>query len=746
LQASSEAFESWPDRAFRRALEEAAGCGVAVAGPDGRQLYVSAEFCRMVGWHESELLARLPPFLYWPPEGHDRIWAAFAAVLRGEAPPEGFELRFQRRGGERFDVLVRTSALRGESGQTFGWLASVTDICERKRAAEALRQSEERYRTIVETANEGVWLIDAAGRTVYSNHRLTEMLGYSPEELRALTPLDCCFPDDIDATRERIAANITGRREQFDQRFRRKDGSEVRVLGSTSPMRDARERIVGALGLFSDVTDRQRAEKAAQRLAAIVESSDDAIISKALDGAIQSWNTAAERIYGYPAEEAIGRSMTMLLPPDRPDEESAILDRLRRGERVEHFETMRRRKDGRIIHVSTTISPIRGKAGRVIGASSVTRDITERKVFEEQLQETQKLESLGVLAGGVAHDFNNLLVGILGNASLALDSAPPGSPARPLLEGVVQAGERAAALTGQLLDYSGRGRFLVQPLDLSLLVREIVALIHTSISKNVRLELALGEGLPAVEADTAQMQQLVMNLVINAAEAVGDCAGLVRVRTSFEESEGARQVRLEVEDDGCGMDEATRERIFDPFFTTKLTGRGLGLSAALGIVRSHGGTIQVDTAPGRGSRFTVWLPAAGAAAAPLRPAAAAGYHASGTVLVIDDESIVRETARLALESFGYTVVVAADGYAALDRLRTTPEISLVLLDLTMPVMSGEETLLELRRLRPGVPVILSSGFSEMDAIRRFEGLGLAGFLQKPYTADRLAEKIKAAAA
>ncbi len=868
---------------------------------------MSQAFCDLVGWTREELEGAEPPFVYWPPEHLSEIEEAFRATLEGQAPRDGFQLRLQRRSGERFDALIRVAALTGPRSEALGWLAFVTDITarkraerrgeaehevgrilsrsanlseaapllleamcryldwdvaafwctgedtgplrlvdvwsrsgsnvdaltrgfvfergqglpglvwasgdalwisdlhrdgrflrypaaqgmrsallfpvsvgsevegvvelftdqarqtdsemlataaalgrqigqfvERRRAQAALRQSAERYRSMVETANEGIWLIDLAGRTVYCNERMSEMLGYSPAEMKEFSPLDCCFPEDVETTRQRILANLAGLREQFDARFRRQDGAELLVMASTSPLRDVEGRISGAFGLFSDVTDRKRAEAAARLLAAIVESSEDAIISKTLDGIIQSWNPAAERIYGYSAAEAVGRSITILLPPDRPDEETGILERMRRGERMEHFETSRMRKDGRIIQVSMTVSPIFDRSGRIIGISNVTRDITERRLFQEQLRETQKLESLGVLAGGVAHDFNNLLVGILGNASLAMDTVPPDSPAWPLLEGVVQASERAAALTGQLLAYSGKGKFVIQPVDLSALVRDIVALLRTSIPRNVELVLDLSESLPMIDADVSQIQQLIMNLVINAAEAVGESRGSVTVRTSSEENASGPLVRLEVEDDGCGMDEATRERIFEPFFTTKFTGRGLGLAAALGIVRGHNGRISVETAPGRGSRFTILLSGGQGIPATTGAVERRDCRGSGVVLVIDDERVVREMARLALERFGYRVVVAADGRAGLDRLRETPEISLVLLDLTMPVMSGEETLREIKQLRPDLPIVLSSGYTEAEALRRFEGMGLAGFLQKPYTAERLAQKVNLA--
>ncbi|MDQ2898294.1 MAG: response regulator [Acidobacteriota bacterium] len=384
----------------------------------------------------------------------------------------------------------------------------------------------------------------------------------------------------------------------------------------------------------------------------------------------------------------------------------------------------------------------------------------ERVHFESQLQQTQKLESIGLLAGGVAHDFNNLLTGILGNSSLALDSMPRSSPARQMLEDVVQASQRAAGLTRQLLAYAGKGRFVVEPVDISDLVQEISSLIQTSISRNVQLRLDLQRKLPCVMADSTQIQQLIMNLVINGAEAIGEEKnGTVLVTTSVQEVDDiyisrnfpadgiqpGKYVALEVHDSGSGMDEATQAKIFDPFFTTKFTGRGLGLSATQGIVRGHKGAIRVYSTPGQGSTFKVLFPAT-----PDEPARAPSADRArnltgdGLILVVDDEDVVRRIAKTALERYGYTVIVAENGREAVTLFQErSGEISLVLLDMTMPVMGGEQALRHLREIAPGCRVILSSGYNEVEAIRRFTGKNLGGFIQKPYTAAQLAEKVRA---
>jgi signal transduction histidine kinase len=377
---------------------------------------------------------------------------------------------------------------------------------------------------------------------------------------------------------------------------------------------------------------------------------------------------------------------------------------------------------------------------------------------EERLRQAQKMESIGILAGGVAHDFNNLLVGVVGNASLAKEMLPPDNPIVELLEGVMKTGEQAAHLTRQMLAYAGKGALVVERLRLSALIPEMNRLVRPLISKKIALRLDLDDDSPPIEADRGQIQQVFMNLALNAAEAMDGGEGLITVKTGVENVDEryiqshpeAAELRpgeyafLEVCDNGCGMDDATRARIFDPFFSTKFTGRGLGLAAVAGIVRSHKGAIAASSAPGQGSCFRVLFPAATRAAGePADPAHTAPLQGSGVVLVVDDEPIVREMAKRALERHGYTVLAADSGLAAIDVLKRHPGgVALVILDLSMPHMDGEEALPELRKIRPGVKVVVSSGYSEAETMSLFEGQQVSGFIQKPYTSTGLAEKVK----
>ncbi len=491
--------------------------------------------------------------------------------------------------------------------------------------------------------------------------------------------------------------------------------------------------------------------------AQLLDLARDAILSFDSNGILQFWNTGAEQTYGYTRAEALGRRTHDLLQTVFPVSLEDVESTVRQNGHWEG-ELVHTRKDGAKLRMMSRWVLRTGSDGRPAGFLEINTDITEKRRIEEQLRHTQKLESLGVLAGGVAHDFNNLLTGILGNASLALDGTPAHHPHHVLIEEIMKASERAADLTRQLLAYAGKGRFVMRTVDLSLLVREISGLVQAAVPKHVQMRQQLGEGLPGIDADPGQVQQIVMNLVINGAEAIGPEGGSVLVRTGVQQvdqqyittmsSAGellrvGQYVCLEVHDTGAGMTEETMARIFDPFFTTKFAGRGLGLSAALGIVRAHKGALKVYSQPGQGTTFKVLFPASGNRISEHPPAHTGNLAGAGTVLVVDDEEVVRRTAKHTLERYGYTIVVAEDGTRAIEQYRQNPDgIVMVLLDLTMPGVSGEETLRKLQSINSSVRVLLSSGYNEVEAVQRFAGKGLAGFIQKPYTSAALAEKVK----
>ncbi len=410
-------------------------------------------------------------------------------------------------------------------------------------------------------------------------------------------------------------------------------------------------------------------------------------------------------------------------------------------------------------YTETDLKLLETFASQCGGALIRVRTEEEHHELQSRIQQAQKLESLGVLTGGIAHDFNNLLVGILGNANMALMELSPTSPVKSTLEQIEKAGQRAAELCRQMLTYSGKGQFVMQPIDLIELVKDMSHLLEFSISKKAVLKYNFGRNIPAIDADATQIRQIVMNLITNASDAVDDISGVVNITVGVMEcdqeylnhtyldenlQEGC-YVYLEVSDTGCGMNEETKAKIFDPFFTTKFTGRGLGLAATLGIVRSHNGAIKVYSEPGRGTTFKILFPCSKKQA--LRSidesTALGDWKGSGTVLLVDDEETVRILAKRVLEKVGFTVLIAKNGLEGVELYRKKcDEITLVILDMTMPHLDGEETFREMRRIKKDVCVILSSGYNEQDTTDRFAGKGLAGFIQKPYRPSDLINKIR----
>jgi len=501
---------------------------------------------------------------------------------------------------------------------------------------------------------------------------------------------------------------------------------------------------------------RRVAEAALRERDVAVASAVSPVAMADLSGRLTYVNRAFLRTWGYDSdEEVVGRSAVEFW--QFPEEAAAVVARVEETGRYSGQLTGLRR-DGSTVPIEIMASMYADEAGRPVGLMAWFADRTERVRAEEdrleierRLLHSQKLESLGVLAGGIAHDFNNLLMAVLGNLDLAVQQISPASSAVPSIEQAIQATRRATDLTRQMLAYSGRGRFVVMQLDLGELLRENSDLFRASIARTVVLDFVAPADRAVMAGDPGQIQQVVMNLITNASDAIGDRPGRIRLESGIIDcsAEHLAQSRLEerppagrfayllVSDNGQGMDEATQQRLFDPFFTTKFTGRGLGMSAVLGIVRGHKGAIIIDSAPGVGTTVRVLFPAIAAPEPVAVPEPADGRTAVGgrqrTILVVDDESSVLRLCLTFVERLGHIALAAEDGEQALKIFKARPrEIDCVLLDLTMPRMDGLSTFRALRAIRPDLRVVLSSGYSEQDATRRFDGEGLTGFIQKPF--------------
>lgn len=618
-------------------------------------------------------------------------------------------------------------------------------------ARDAARQSNARYQAIFDTSFDGIVLTDMAGHIIDANQVFVEMLGHDLDLLRGLTSADLTAPGWIEAEAEIVSTQILkrGYSDPYEKQYVRKDGSVLPVLLRRWLVSDADGRPIGMAAWVRDITEEKRTQAELETLARFPSENPNVVMRVSADGTVMYANGSCG-----PLLEAWGCEVGDRVPEQWRKRVAEVL----RAGHVAESEC-----DCPEIVYSLMLAPVRDCGYVNIYGADITSRVEgerERSRLETQIQAAQKLESLGVLAGGIAHDFNNILVGILGNADLAMMDLAPESPVRRRLAGIIEASERAADLTNQMLAYSGKGRFVVEHVDITNLVQEMTHLLEVSASKKavIKYDLAPGQ-LPPVEADVTQIRQVLVNLVTNASEALGAGVGIITIRTRSmycdrdylrstyidEELPEGQYVVLEISDTGCGMDSETLEQIFDPFFTTKFTGRGLGLAAVLGIIRGHKGAVKVYSEPGHGTSFRILLPAVEAATKQTPGAAGQSQVVAGTVLLVDDEEIVRDLASDMLRRLGLEVIVAADGVEALELYAERGDaLSLVVLDMTMPRMNGEEAFRRMKRLRTDIPILVTSGYNEQEAIERFAGQGLAGFIQKPYQFNAFGDAVRKA--
>ncbi len=628
---------------------------------------------------------------------------------------------------------------------------------------------------VMETVGLGLFRYMMDGTVVYADQTalkiadLTEKFKDPSEVLGK--KIDELFVYLSEKGRLRAELKEKGKVDRFDYRFKTLTGKIkwIRHVSFLTHDKESGQECVQS-AIF-DITVLKNAQNALgeseRRIKSLLEAADDIIFSFDKDGVFLFCNSVALRQLGFEsADELLGKTIWDVFSKADASRMSESIGKVFETGQVQRYELTPTVIAGEQRWHSTTLSPVADDKGQVLRVLGISRDVTdfvkaeaERRKLEEQVQQSQKMESLGMLAVGIAHDFNNLLVAVLGNADLALMDLPPESSARLAIEQIRNAAVKASELTNQMLAYSGRGKALVRKLDVNKMIDDMIQLVKVSISKHIKLEMDLLKDLPLVQGDSAQLQQVLMNLVTNAAEAIGEKKGRISLSTSLmmvdedlaqklcvkEGVSSGKYVCIQVKDNGVGMDTDTMDRIFEPFFSTKFTGRGLGLSAVIGIVRSHRGSMLIDSFPGEGSTFSILLPALGSEYS--RPLASNDsktlLNGSGTVLVVDDEASVRQVARDMLNHFGFKVIVAASGLEGLDILKKRgDEIRLVLLDLSMPEMGGEETLRKMYELRPELPVLLCSGYSEEDAISQFSDAVPAGFLQKPFDVSRLLEKLK----
>ncbi|MDQ8154426.1 MAG: PAS domain S-box protein [Gemmatimonadota bacterium] len=748
-------------RLFRESVQHSSDA-IGIATADGEPYYRNAAFARLfadAGPKQAELL-------YRDPRQAQEIFASISAGGSWQGEVEMFG-----RDGALLTVLLRGYAIRDAEERVIGLVGVHTDITARKRAEQAIRDGEARLNEAMKQAQLAHWEMDAQTLMFTFNDRFYALYATSAEREGGYQMPARVYASEFLAPEDQHLLAELGREMttrgldevQSEHGIRRRDGEARRILVRVTAVRDADGRMVGSRGTNQDITEIRRAEAALfasqSRDRAMLQAIPDLVFRLTSAGVVLDYKADVRDLYVAPEPTLIGRDISGLLPPFL----SALISEriaaaLHTGD-VQTFEYQLQMPDRGPRDYEARMAPS--------GADEVTaivRDVTEirraaaeRAELAEKFQQSQKLESLGVLAGGIAHDFNNLLAVILGNASMALDALPKDSPARHGIEAVDEASRRAAELVRQILAYAGQGRVLCEPMDFGALVRDMTGLLRSTLSKKATLATERASALPPIEGDPGQIRQVVMNLIVNASEALGAHDGIVTVSTGVRDCDAeylrggvlddsldpGRYVFVEVSDTGCGMDAATMRRVFEPFFTTKFLGRGLGMAAVLGILRAHRGTIHVRSELGFGSTFTVLFPAfedprVATPRAPRVSDPARNWRGEGRLLLVDDDDAVRRTGEALLRRLGFDVVTAADGREACDLFRARgAEFALVICDVAMPRMDGAATLHALRQMQPAVRVIMTTGHDGQAVLPELGDDAIAGFLQKPFDLQSL---------
>jgi PAS domain S-box-containing protein len=719
---------------------------------------------RIYGYSRAELIGQSAARMF-PTDRAGELEAILEQVRRGVLVGP-LESRRVRGDGTVMNVLVLWQPLRDEAGVVIGAAAIGEEITERSHRHRAGRDLAARLAAIVESSEDAIIGKTLAGVVTSWNAAAEQIYGYSRAEMVGQN-VSRIFPPGRASELAAILEQV--RRGQrvghFETERVRKDGSMIEVSVSVSPICDDGGVVVGAATVARDVTERNRLARAEHeltaRLAAIFEASDDAIIGKTLAGVVTSWNAAAEQMYGYSRAEMVGQSVSRIFPPGQASELARIMEQVRRGEKVRHLETQRLRKDGTLVDVSVSVSPIRHNGGAVAGAAAVARDLTDinlaragRRAAEARAQQMQRLEMVGKLAGGMAHDFNNLLGAITAYAGLVAEETASDPQVRADVEQILTAAQRGAQLTRQLLMFSQQEPARSVPVDVGAVATRARDLLAASAGPDVEVRLEMAPDLPPVLGDEGRLEQVLLNLAVNARDAMPG-GGVLTITTTrsgpagglekpLQADPGAGWLELSVADTGTGMSPEVAGRVFDPFFTTKAAdqGTGLGLATVHGIITGMGGSVRVETAEGQGTTFRISLPATVVEAGPVRATSAAGpTRGHGEViLVVDDESAVLAVISRILRGNGY-LTVEAGGYAEAVAAAAAQQVDLLLTDSALPGSSGEEVAAEVRALRPGVRVLRMSGYAPGRGT--FAPVDGADFVQKPFTKEALLEKVAA---
>jgi two-component system cell cycle sensor histidine kinase/response regulator CckA len=629
---------------------------------------------------------------------------------------------------------------------------------ERKRMEEALRESEQRYRNVYETAPLAFVIWDRECGVTGWNEQASKMFGWSRDEVLGKNFFGFLIPESARPHVENVVEKLL-RGEIEPHAINEnltKNGEIILCRWSNSILRDSEGHIIGGMSLALDITEQYKAQEALQQSEkkhrTFLEASPDPVVAYDEEGHVIYLNPAFTQTFGWTLKELLGKRIDYVPEENRPETE-AVIHKALAGGSVSGIRTRRYTKKGDIVEVSISIATYLGMDGKPAGSIHILRDTTKRRQIEAQLQQAQKLESIGTLAGGIAHDFNNLLMAVQGNVSLMLMESDNTHPYYERLKRIESQVRSGAQLTSCLLGYARKGKYQVRPLCLNQLVEDASETFGRT-RKDITIHRELAKNLSPIEADRGQMEQVLLNLFVNAGDAMpgGGQLTLRTVNASHSDMKGrlyepkrGKYVLLAVTDTGIGMDKEIRDRIFDPFFTTKEMGRGtgLGLASAYGIVKGHAGYIDVASKPGKGTTFSIYLPASektiSQASSPYDPV----VKGDEMVLLVDDEDAIRGVGRELLEAMGYKVLLAGDGREAVKLYKNKQdEIDIVLLDIVMPNMGGGETYDKLKEVNPDVKVLLFSGYTINGQAKEILERGCDGFIQKPFDAKELSSKLR----
>ncbi|HMK37153.1 MAG TPA: PAS domain S-box protein [Desulfomonilaceae bacterium] len=721
---------------------------------EGMFRFVNPKTVEILGYTEKELLTT--PFneiIY--AEDREMVFERHIRRLRGEEVPARYAFRLVDKVGTLKWVEI-DSAVISWAG-TPAALAFMTDITERMRMEEELKESEERYRILVEESFDGIF-IQKGPKILFANSRLYAMLGYSAGELEGLDHWRVYHADYQELTRDRAIARMRGEEvvSQYEVKLQRKDGTSF--AGEISAREVNVKGEPGVLVWVRDISARRRSEEVQRRLATAVEQAAETIVITDIEGSILYVNPAFEKITGYSRQEAIGNN-PRILKSGKQDEKfyDHLWQTITSGAVWSgHFIT--RKKNGVLFEEEATITPIKDNSGKIVNYVAVKRDVTKELSLQKQLLQSQKMEAIGTLAGGIAHDFNNLLQVTSGYSELLLEQKSKDDPEYADLMKILQAAKNGAELVQRLLTFSRKVEPKPVPVDLNRLVIQVEKLLRRTIPKMIEIRLDLSADLSRMNADATQMEQVLMNLAVNARDAMPDGGTLVigtHCVTLDEEwcklrggLDPGNYVLLTISDTGHGMEKDTVEHIFEPFYTTKELGRGTGLGLAMvyGIVTQHKGRITCESEIGRGTVFNLYFPAIETHDEPdVAQSGVMPAFGTETLLLVDDEELIRDLGVRILSKAGYQVLAARNGKEALELFKKErARLSLVILDMIMPEMGGKECLRELLNMEPGLKVLVASGLSADSSTQEFLELGTRGFVAKPFKVKELLRQVRTA--